>query len=60
MKSITERDLKRELLRSSFTEAAENSSFLMDRGDPKLIVERLQYLRENGKLHPLTLTEKEK
>ena len=60
MRPITERDLRQELLRSGFTEAAENSSFLMDLGDPDLIVERLQYLRKNGKIHPLTLAEKEK
>jgi hypothetical protein len=55
MKEVTERELKRELFLSGFSEAAESSSFLMNQGDPNLIVERLQFLRKNGKLHPLTL-----
>lgn len=55
MKEATERELKRELLLSGFDEAAENSSFLMNQGDPNLILERLRFLRENGKLHPMTL-----
>lgn len=57
MKEITERELKRELYLSGFSEAAENSAFLMNQGDPDLIVGRLRFLRENGKLHPLTLSE---
>ncbi len=55
MRDVNERELKRELLLSGFPEAAENSRFLMDHGNPELIVERLQFLRRNGKLHPLTL-----
>lgn len=57
MRHIDERELKRELLRSGFFEAAEDVRFLMVQGDPNLIVERLRYLQENGKLHPLTLTD---